>query len=120
SSLTRISYGAAPMPLPVIEEALERLPNVAFSNAYGQTETFGTVCVLEPDDHRLVGSEEEVEAKRRRLASVGRAVPGVRIKICGEDGSELPAGEVGEVQVGRHDDASSEPREWTRTGDLGH
>lgn len=120
SSLTRISYGAAPMPLQVIEQALERLPAVQFSNAYGQTETFGTVCVLEPADHKLVGSPEEVAARRRRLASVGRAVPGVRIKVCAEDGSELPAGQVGEVWVGREGPSGEEPHQWTRTGDLGH
>jgi acyl-CoA synthetase (AMP-forming)/AMP-acid ligase II len=121
SSLTRISYGAAPMPRNVIELALERLPaGIGFSNAYGQTETFGTVTVLGPDDHRIEGTPEEIVEKRRRLGSVGRATPGVRIKICAEDGSELPPGEVGEVWVGRMSADAPEPRAWTRTGDVGH
>ena len=124
TTLTRLSYGAAPMPPDVIERALERLPpSVEFSNAYGQTETFGTVTVLGPDDHRMEGTPEEIADKRRRLASVGRAIPGVRIKICAEDGSELAVGEVGEVWVGRvaalATDAA-EPRSWTRTSDVGH
>lgn len=123
STLTRVSYGAAPMPMQVIEEALVRLPAVGFSNAYGQTETFGTVAVLGPEEHRLEGSPSEIDDKRRRLASVGRPIPGVVIKVCDEDGSELLPGAVGEVWVGRSSVSASEPAEpqrWKRTGDLGY
>ena len=55
------------------------------------TETTGTVALLPPADHDLVGNQ--------RMRSAGRAVPGAELRIVGEDGVELPRGEVGELIV---------------------
>ena len=52
-ALRTLSYGGGPMPLPVIERALQALPGAGFVNAYGLTETSSTIAVLTPDDHRL-------------------------------------------------------------------
>src|SRR5207248_1789214 len=106
-------------------------PHVSFSNAYGQTETVSTVTLLGPDDHRLTGSAAEIDAKLRRLASVGKPLPGVSIRIAGDDGEPLPVGEVGEVWVSAParmrgyaaDDAGSDgvlAANWVRTGDSGY
>jgi acyl-CoA synthetase (AMP-forming)/AMP-acid ligase II len=82
ASLQVLSYGAAPMPLAVIRRAIAALPpSVQFFNAFGQTETASTVTTLGPEDHRLEGSPEEIERKLRRLASIGRPLPDVALRI---------------------------------------
>jgi acyl-CoA synthetase (AMP-forming)/AMP-acid ligase II len=100
SSLEILSYGGAAMPFPVIRRAIERFPkNIGFVNAFGQTETTSTLTILGPEDHRLEGSAEEVEKRMRRLTSLGRPLPDVEVKIAGDDGADVPTGEVGEICV---------------------
>src|SRR5437773_1650378 len=100
SSLEILSYGGASMPFPVIRRAIERFPtSVGFVNAFGQTETTSTLTILGPEDHRLVGTAGEVEKKTKRLTSIGRPLPDVEVQIVGDDGTVLPAGEVGEICV---------------------
>jgi acyl-CoA synthetase (AMP-forming)/AMP-acid ligase II len=100
SRLQVLSYGAAPMPISVIRRALEVFPrSVQFINAFGQTETTSTVTMLGPDDHRLEGTPEEIERKVRRLASIGRALPDVDLRILGEQGEVVSPGQVGEIAI---------------------
>jgi len=129
TSLQNLAYGGSAMPLPVIREAIAAFPkNVGFVNAYGQTETTSSLSVLGPDDHRLEGTATEVEQKLRRLNSIGKPLPDVEIKVRGEDGEDVPLGEVGEICIrtprlmkgyaGRKDDAALGDG-WRATGDLG-
>lgn len=97
SSLGVITYGAAPMPLPVIRDAIEKFPNTRFINAFGQTETASTITMLPPDDHVLTGTPEEVETKLRRLTSIGKPLDDVEVMIVTEDGEPVSEGEVGEI-----------------------
>jgi acyl-CoA synthetase (AMP-forming)/AMP-acid ligase II len=133
SSLRVITYGAAPMPLEVIKKAIELFPGVSFINAFGQTETASTITALGPEDHKIEGTEEEKEKKLKRLtSSIGRPMPDVAIKIVGEDGSEMPRGEPGEIVAkgprvmgGYWKDAEKTaktltPDGWLRTGDMGY
>jgi acyl-CoA synthetase (AMP-forming)/AMP-acid ligase II len=133
SSLRVITYGAAPMPLEVIKKAIELFPGVSFINAFGQTETASTITALGPEDHKIEGTEEEKDKKLKRLtSSIGRPMPDVEIKIVGEDGSEMPHGEPGEivakgprVMSGYWKDAEKTaktltPDGWLRTGDMGY
>lgn len=134
SSLELVTYGAAPMPPSVIRKALELFPeSVGFSGAYGQTETTSTVTVLGAQDHRPTGTPEEVEAKLRRISSVGKAVDDVELRVVDESGSPLGAGEVGEVQIrtsrtmtgywGSSSGATAKALDqegWVHTGDLGY
>ncbi|MGH7894100.1 MAG: class I adenylate-forming enzyme family protein [Candidatus Binatia bacterium] len=100
SSLEILSYGGAPMPFPVIRRAIERFPRtVGFVNAFGQTETTSTLTLLGPDDHRLEGTPEQLELRTKRLKSIGRPLPDVEVRIVGDDGTEVPVGEVGEIHV---------------------
>lgn len=100
SSLQIITYGAAPMPLPVIKKAIERLPGARFINAFGQTETASTITILGPEDHVLTGSEEEIEKKLKRLtASIGKPLDDVEVKIVDEDEQPLGPNQVGEILV---------------------
>ena len=99
SSLQGVTYGAAPMPPSVIRRAIDVFPRtVAFSQAYGQTETTATVAVLDPDDHRIwEGTQAEQETKLRRLRSVGKVLDDVEVQICDEGGNAVPPNTPGEV-----------------------
>jgi acyl-CoA synthetase (AMP-forming)/AMP-acid ligase II len=97
-TLRSLSYGGAPMPLPVIERALQLFPGVAFSNAYGLTETSSTVTVLGPEEHRAALSSDD-PAVRRRLRSAGRPMPGVELEVRDELDVVCAPGEVGEIHV---------------------
>jgi acyl-CoA synthetase (AMP-forming)/AMP-acid ligase II len=97
-SLRALSYGGGKMPLPVIERAMRVFPGVDFTNAYGLTETSSTIALLGPDDHRAAAASE-APALRRRLASVGRPLPGVEVEVRDEDGKAVPCGTPGEIHV---------------------
>ena len=89
--LTRIAFGAAPMPPDLLDRALAAWPNAEFFQAYGMTETAGAVCINLPANHR-----PGTRAKGL-LNSVGRAGLGAEIMIADAEGRELPRGEVGEI-----------------------
>ena len=97
SSLNVITYGAAPMPLPVIRQAIAEFPGVRFINAFGQTETASTITMLPPEDHELDGTPQEVETKLRRLTSIGKPLEDVEVMIVDEEGNPVTTGEVGEI-----------------------
>lgn len=133
SSLKVITYGAAPMPFEVIKKAIELFPGVSFINAFGQTETASTITALGPEDHVIEGTEEERDKKLRRLtSSIGRPMPDIEVKIIGEDGKDLPPGEVGEIVArgarimgGYWNDAEKTAKTltkdgWLHTGDMGY
>ncbi|HLI55099.1 MAG TPA: AMP-binding protein [Acidimicrobiales bacterium] len=122
SSLRLIGYGAMPMPASLMSRLRELLPGVQLVQGFGMTEA-GTLTMLQPEDH----------GRPELLASVGRAVPGVRLSIQDLDGSALPPGEdgaVGEICVQggnlldgywNDPDATAEAFRdgWYRTGDVG-
>jgi fatty-acyl-CoA synthase len=125
-SLRSISYGGGRMPVPVIERALEMLPNTNFVNAYGLTETSSTVAVLTPEDHRIAIASDD-PAVRRRLGSVGQPIHTLELEIRDALSNEvLPAGEPGEIWV-RGEQVSGEYLDrddkaeggWFRTRDAG-
>ncbi len=123
-TLRHLAYGGGRMPLPVIERALEQLPQVAFVNAYGLTETSSTICLLGPEDHRLAHRAADPTI-RRRLGSVGRPVPGIELEIRDEDGHRVADGDGGEVWVrgeqvaGEYVDVAEHPEGgWFRTKDI--
>ncbi len=89
SSLTRLTYGASPMPRPVLERLRADLPQVQLFQGYGMTESAALVSVLMPEDHE----------RQDKLASAGRPVAGTVVSIQDELGTELAHGEVGEVCV---------------------
>ena len=96
SSLKVITYGAAPMPLPVIKKALDAFPEVNFINAFGQTETASTITMLSPEDHCITGNTEERAKKIRRLTSIGKPLPDVEMKVINEHGKEAAPGRSGD------------------------
>ncbi len=97
-TLRNLAYGGSRIGLPLVRRALELLPHVGFSNAYGLTETSSTLSILTPDDHRAAMASTD-EAGASRLGSVGRPIPGVEVEIRGSDGRVLGPGEKGELFV---------------------
>ena len=91
SRLRFVLYGAAPIPLDLLREAVTTIPNAQFMQCYGMTETTGTVCVLPPWDHDMAGNA--------RMRSAGCAVPGVEIRIVDSAGAEVRRGTVGEIET---------------------
>ncbi|HEX8058098.1 MAG TPA: long-chain-fatty-acid--CoA ligase [Novosphingobium sp.] len=85
-----IVYGASPMPLEVLREAIE-IFQCRFVQQYGMTEMCGTIAVLPPEDHDAAGNP--------RMASAGKALSGVEIAIAGPDGALLGPNEDGEVII---------------------
>ncbi|MBI5278577.1 MAG: AMP-binding protein [Burkholderiales bacterium] len=91
--LTRIAFGAAPMPPDLLARALDAMPQAEFFQAYGMTETAGAVCMNPPHNHGPAGRASGL------FRSVGRPGLGAEIVVADGDGHELPRGEVGEVIV---------------------
>ncbi|MCW2520788.1 MAG: acyl-CoA synthetase (AMP-forming)/AMP-acid ligase, partial [Mycobacterium sp.] len=123
-ALKTYSYGASPMPLPLLRAALAAWPNTDFIQAYGLTELCGVISHLMPDDHR----SDNVE----RLSSAGTLVPNAEVRVVDPDTLEdVPDGGQGELwfrskqlMKGYHNrpDATAEAITadgWFRTGDIG-
>jgi long-chain acyl-CoA synthetase len=96
--LRAIAYGGGKMPLRVIERAMTLFGDVDFTNAYGLTETSSTICLLDPESHRTAFASRD-PAVRRRLASVGRALPTIELVVRNEDNELLGPGETGLIFV---------------------
>ena len=93
SSLTNALYGASPMPEGTLRRLLARLPQARFSQGYGQTETAGVCTLLGPEDHDPDGPNAA------RLKSAGQPILFSEIRILGEEGQDLPRGDVGEIAI---------------------
>jgi acyl-CoA synthetase (AMP-forming)/AMP-acid ligase II len=115
SSLRYIMWCATTV-TPSVAEAVTRRTGVNWVTAYGASELVVIAC-------------NEIEGTR--LDTVGRPVPGVRLRIVSlEDGEPLSPGAVGEIQVRSDsvmagylpDSATAEAFSdgWYRTGDVGY
>ena len=123
SRLKYILYGAAPIPLELLRQCIQVF-GAQFIQAYGMTETTGTISMLPPEDHDPAGNA--------RMRSAGKALPGVEIVILGPDGQPVSIGEVGEVVTRSSNnmlgywnlpDATAKTMTddgWIRTGDAGY
>lgn len=122
SRVRQIIYGASPIPAPLLREAV-RVIGCDFMQVYGLTETTGAVVGLTPADH--------ADPDHPRLASTGRAFPGVELAILSPEGERLAPGETGEIAIRaagimlgywRAEDetrATLDAAGWFRSGDAG-
>ncbi|MGE2724522.1 long-chain-fatty-acid--CoA ligase [Mycolicibacterium pulveris] len=126
AALKTFAYGASPMPLPLLRQALKAWPDTEFMQVYGLTEVCGVISHLLPEAHRDPGREE-------RLSSAGTLVPNAELRVVDPDTLEdVPTGQQGELwfrtpqlMKGYHNkpEATAEaitPDGWFRTGDVGH
>jgi fatty-acyl-CoA synthase len=85
SSLKMLVSGAAILPTQTRRAIRERLPDVLVYDCFGQTETSALVCILKP-------SEGE-----RKVASVGKPLPFIHVRVVDEEDRDVAVGEVGEA-----------------------
>ncbi|MQA96877.1 MAG: long-chain-fatty-acid--CoA ligase [Streptosporangiales bacterium] len=124
STIRRIGYGAAPMPVEVLRKAMERFPNARFQTGFGMTELSGNVMFHTADDHVAA-----VNGRTDLLASVGKPMPLSAIRVVDAEDKDVPVDEVGELVI-RGDqvtmgywgmsDATAEAMRggWFHSGDL--
>ncbi|MGD9495316.1 MAG: long-chain fatty acid--CoA ligase [Armatimonadota bacterium] len=116
SSLRLCISGGAPLPIEIVEP-FEARYQTTLVEGYGPTEASPVVSV-----------NRSLQA--RKLGSVGPPLPGVEVRICDDEGRDLPPGEVGEVWVRgpnvmkgywRAPEQTAETMRagWLLTGDLG-
>lgn len=82
-----LCFGGGPIDITVINEVYKVLPSVGIIQTYGLTEASPRVTCLMPDDGK------------KKIGSVGKAIPGVCVKIFDEKDNELAAGKKGEIVV---------------------
>ncbi|MEI2789439.1 MAG: AMP-binding protein [Steroidobacteraceae bacterium] len=126
SSLKYFMYGAAPMSVEKLKQAIQTFGPVMMGG-YGQTEAPASIAYLTPGEH----FEDRALASDERLASVGRPNPLIRVEITNDDNEVLPQGATGEICV-RGDlvmkgyyktperTAETIVDGWLHTGDIGH
>ncbi|MFI7672831.1 acyl-CoA synthetase [Actinophytocola sp. NPDC049390] len=118
SSLRKGYYGASPMPVEVLKELRERLPDVRLWNFYGQTEMAPLATILRPHE------------QLPRAGSAGRASVNVETMLVDDAGRPVPPGEVGEIvhrsphaALGYYNDEEKTAEAfrdgWFHSGDLG-
>jgi acyl-CoA synthetase (AMP-forming)/AMP-acid ligase II len=116
-----IMFGTAPMPPWAVKALAEKLPNTWIMNLYGATEAGMAGCFLPPG------------MALQKPDSVGIPLPPTEVKICDDDGNEVPRGQKGEiwmripgVKPRRYfKDEESTKKVWTedgwvKTGDIGY
>jgi fatty-acyl-CoA synthase len=119
SSLRKGYYGASIMPVAVMQEILQRMPQLRLWNLYGQTEIAPLATMLGPDEQLA------------KPGSCGRAVINVETRVVDDDMNDVPhdGTSIGEI-VHRspqlltgyfHDDertAAAFKGGWFHSGDL--
>lgn len=107
ASIRVFGVGAAPLD-PSVQKAFEDHYGIPVLISYGATEFAGPVAAMTEELHAEWG--------RKKLGSVGRAMPGAQLRIVDEEtGRALPAGQEGLLEV-------VSPRigpNWIRTSDIG-
>ncbi|HNS51085.1 MAG TPA: class I adenylate-forming enzyme family protein [Anaerolineae bacterium] len=118
SSLVICGTGAAPCP-PELGREIQRRFGCALYIGFGATETGGGVAITSLSD-----------SSQKQAETVGRPLPGVRVRIVDEQHREVPRGEVGElacqgqnIMLGYYRDpelsaAAVDAEGWYFTGDL--
>jgi fatty-acyl-CoA synthase len=118
SSLRKGYYGASAMPVEVLREIQQRIPDVRLWNFYGQTEMSPLATILQP--------EEQVN----HAGSAGRPAVNVETKLVDDQHNDVPTGRIGEIvhrsphaTLGYWNDEAKTAEAfrggWFHSGDLG-
>jgi acyl-CoA synthetase (AMP-forming)/AMP-acid ligase II len=127
-ALRTYTYGAAPMPPPLLRAAMEAWPDTDFIQVYGLTEVAGVATHLMPEEHRTAIASGHPEW----LVSAGRPLPEVEVRVVDPGTLEdVDAGEHGELwlrtpqlfrgYLGKPEETAQVITNdgWFRTGDMG-
>ncbi|RZT96800.1 acyl-CoA synthetase (AMP-forming)/AMP-acid ligase II [Ancylomarina subtilis] len=101
-----------------IETFIQAFPNIAFFVMYGQTEATARLSIL------------SAERLNEKMGSIGKAIPGVELRIVDSEGNVLDSGELGEIVAkgdnimqGYYKDPAGTKevlkKGWLYTGDIG-
>jgi len=118
SSMKIAAMMGTSIPLPLLRAFQSAQPHIKVIQGYGLTETSPMITLVDP---------EKAETK---IGSIGRAVPGVEVRIVDETGRELGVDEPGEIitrgphvmkgYFRRPDATAQRIRDgWLYTGDVG-
>ncbi|MFJ9896514.1 class I adenylate-forming enzyme family protein [Streptomyces sp. NPDC091280] len=108
ATLQVVTSGTAPCP-PELADAFFRTYGIPVLMTYGATEFAGAVAGWSLPLHERWW--------QRKAGSAGRALAGVELRVTGEDGTEVPPGRTGRLEV-RTEQSTHGGRTWTRTSDL--
>jgi len=125
SSVRLIAYGGSSMPMEQLKRA-SAIFKCDFFQALGTTETAPCITAFTAQEHREAMADESTW---NRLASCGRAIVGVEVRIADEKDCDVPAGTIGELCVrgenvmrgywGKPKETDEAIRDgWYHTGDL--
>ncbi len=117
STLKYYISGAAILPTETRKQIYDAFPGILLFDVFGQTEMSPVSCMLKPEDGR------------RKVASVGRPVVNVEVKVFDDNDREVPVGHVGEIvyrgptvmkEYYRNPEATAETLRngWFHSGDL--
>lgn len=123
SSMKLFGYGASPLPPATIKAAMEAFKR-PFMQMFGTTELMGMSMMLYADDH-IKGLNGRPEI----LASAGKPLPYVDVRVVDEEGADVQKGDIGEliiqseVRFAGYWNAPDKDREairdgWIYTGDM--
>ncbi|HEX2227210.1 MAG TPA: AMP-binding protein [Candidatus Binatia bacterium] len=118
SSMKIAAMMGTSVPLPLLRAFHAAQPHIKVIQGYGLTETSPMITLVDP---------EQAAAK---MGSIGRAVPGVEVRIVDENDQEVPLGEPGEIITRgphvmkgyfRRPEATAQRirNGWLYTGDVG-
>ena len=94
SSLRILMYGASPMAFEWTERVATAFPNADFLNCYGLTEAAPDLTIFDSKAFRAAIKSGD---RNGIVSSVGKPNVLVDLRVIGEDGEDVPPGEVGEL-----------------------
>ena len=123
SSLRMFMYASAPMPVPLLRQAIARYGNI-FSQVYTLSEAPVITTMMRAEEH--VDRETSVG---HRLASCGREVLTMKVRLVDGGMNDVPDGAIGEIAVQSvnnmseywrlaHETSATLVDGWLLTGDM--
>jgi long-chain acyl-CoA synthetase len=110
ASVRAINAGTSPVDPDLVDAFYDRF-GIPILIVYGATEFCGAVAGWTINDFRGRWADKR--------GSVGRAFPGVRLRVVDDNGTEVPAGQPGRLQVASAQVGDSAGT-WITTSDLAH